>query len=124
VLRMSAAEEPAFLQVVQDFRMHRSVKRLERFEAERELSEFFSDSFIHYRVPDTIFDEALLLNVLAGRAVARGVEFRGTHARLIAWPSSVAGVLVETELETIEPHYLVLCAGAGIRELLHPLGVT
>lgn len=100
------------------------VRRLSDNEARQALGAFFKPDFVHYSVPDTPFDEAFLLNKARHRARALNINLKQAHVSLVKKTDAPAGfVMLIDGQHLLEAKHTVLCAGAGMLDLLDPLCV-
>jgi glycine/D-amino acid oxidase-like deaminating enzyme len=109
------------ISAAKQLRLDHLVDQLSEREAEETLGVFYKSGYRHFKVPDTIFNEALVLE--KARVMARdfGVEFLGERVKLI--PTENGSFLIETDNEIFEAQFTVLAAGAGLPILLEQLDI-
>jgi FAD dependent oxidoreductase len=94
------------------------VRRMSQDEALDALGPFYVDGFEHFSVPDTVMDEATILQRLQLRAQGFGVSFR--VAKITARRSN-GYTFLDVDGRQLQPSRLLLCAGAGNVALLEQL---
>jgi hypothetical protein len=115
------SEAQAFEEDARRLMLLGQIRRLSDSAASDLLGSFYVSDRIHYEVPDTPFDEALVMEAARGRAMTKNVNFRQSLVRLVADNAAPNGYLMKTDFQTISPRIGIVCAGAGTPSLLRQL---
>jgi len=99
------------------------VKRLTEEASRRLLGAFHVNGSHCFRVPDTVFDEAALMDSARLAARGAGVKFEQGQATLARSDSAKNGYELLVGNRRVEASAVALCAGAGLPELLAQLGL-
>ena len=121
IFRLMADQEAEFCSSAA--RLNIPITKVPSSLAEEKLGVFFQSGFEHYSVPDTIFDEARLLNALAYKAEKRGAQFLKAKVRLKEHSGAKNKFVIEYDNGVLESDFTFVCAGSGTAQLLEGLSL-
>lgn len=124
VFRVDARSEEELMRTMDLLQLGHELEDLSDAKAKDLLMDLFLPGFKHYGVPDTPFDEALVLNTAKAYAKYLGVQFLEAEVDSLKQDDqSGVGASLMVGGMSIRADYVVLCCGTGIPSLLESLQI-
>lgn len=121
IIRCRPEEVEKVFEVAKALQLHNTVSLVNDKVARKEIGPFFKSGFSHVHIPESLFQEGLIMTKADLLARENGLKIINAKVSLVPHPSDPTKCLIDKGDEFVEAEYLILCAGAGLPKLFDQL---